>query len=368
MATDCIAGHRAFIHDRGGVQRIAELENLTSCKWSRVRDDASEGQVNISAVYCDPQSDVLNIIEPGRHELVIYRGDTRVWEGPITRMSFDSLGVSIFARDIMHYLYRTVMEDGYTSRDPGPSEYVITRADRIITAELTRRDVAETGVGLASINVLPFLTLHQEATDAKCTVVTLPMQYTVFEHIDKLAEDYGMDYTVIGRALHLWDTHEPLAQIETATESDFLGDFTLTSFGMELGTRAIVTDGRGIWGEDGGVDTYYGLWERLTTAYDEEVDDGPPPSQLAMESQAIRALAGRNPTPLEVRVPENSSINPRGVFNIDNLVPGTWVPLRATLLTRPIQQMQKLHTMTVTETPGAENITISLIPAPGLLV
>lgn len=367
MPTDCIAGHRAFIHDRGGIQRIAELENLARVIWGRVRDDASDGEVDISAVYCDPQSAVLNAIEPGRHELVIYRGDTRVWEGPITRIAYTSLGVSLFARDITEYLYFTAMESGYASNVPPPSEYVITRANRVLTTELTRRNVLELGVGLPSINVLPYLTLHQEVTDSKCTVVTVPMQYTVFEHIDKLAEDYGMDYTVVGRALHLWDTHEPLAQTELVTEADFLSDFTLTVYGRELGTRAISTDGQGVWGEDGGVDDYYGLWERLTTAYDEETDDGPPPSQSALESQAIRNLAGRNPTPLMVRVPDNSTINPRGVLNIDNLVPGVWVPMQATLLTRPINQMQKLDSMRVTEEPSGETVTVTLYPAPGTI-
>lgn len=366
MPTDCIAGHRAFIHDRGGVQRVAELENLARVAWGRIRDDSSDGQVAISAVYCDPQADILNQIEPGRHELVIYRGDTRVWEGPVTRIAYTRLGVSIFARDIMEYLYSTVMENAYDNSGTN-SAFVIDRASTIITTELTRRDVAETGVGLPSINVLPFFTLHQLPSDARTTASTLPMQYTVFEHIDKMAEDYGMDYTVVGRALHLWDTHQPLAQIETVTEADFLDDFTVTVYGRELATRAVVTDGRGIYGESGTVDDYYGLWERLVTAYDEETDDGPPPSQTAMESIAIRRLAGHNPTPLQVRVGDNASINPRGVLNVDNLIPGTWVPLRATLLTRNIQQMQKIDSVKVVEDPGTETISVTLNPAPGVL-
>ncbi len=362
MPLDCVDSHRAFVHDRGGVQRIDEMVNLGRVIWGRVRDDTSEASVDISAVYCDPQASLLNQLEPGRHELVIYRGEERVWEGPISRLAYTSSGVSIFARDVTHYLAKLAMESAYTSY---PSEFVIDRVMRILNTELTRKDLAEAAVGLVSVNILPFITAHQLPTDAKTLAKTVAMQYTVFEHLDTLAADYGIDYTVVGRALHLWDTHQPLGQTQTVTEADFLGDMTVTVYGMELGTRAISTDGQGIYGDFGGADPYYGLWERLDTAYDEDTADGPPPSQTELQSQAIRNLAGRNPTPLQVRIPDNSTLNPNGVLSMTDLVPGVWIPMRATLLTKNISQIQKLDTMTVTAEPGKETITVTLYPAPG---
>lgn len=364
MPIDCVSGHRAFIHDRGGIQRIGELGNLGRVIWGRVRDDISDSTVDISAVYCDPQSDLLNAIEPGRHELVIYRGEDRVWEGPISRVAYTADGVSLFGRDVGQYLHFLAMQSAYTS---WPGEFVIARMMRILTTELTRKDVAEAAVGLASVNVLPFIVDHQLPTDAETVAGTVAMQYTVFEHMDNLAANNGIDYTVVGRALHLWDTHQPLGQTQTVTEADFIGDMTLTSYGMEMGTRAIVTDGQGIYGEFGGADAYYGLWERLATAYDEDTEDGPPPTQSAMESQAVRNLAGRNPTPVQVRIPDNSSLNPNGVLSINDLVPGVWIPMRATLLTRPVSQMQKLDSVRVTAEPGKETISVTMYPAPGNL-
>lgn len=357
----CISEHRAFIHDRGGVQRLYEITNLASCKWGRVRDDISEASIQVSAQFCDQQAEALNAIEPGRHELVVYRGDERVWEGPLSRIAYGRAGVEIYAKDVMHYLYFTAMANGYDNS--GASVFVTNRAQNIIATELSRRDLAETGAGLPSINVLPFLVNHHYPTDAKTRAKTVPYQYTVFEHIDNLAADYGMDYVAVGRSIHLWDTHRSLGQTPIITENDFLGEMVITSYGMELGTRAISTDGQGVWGSAGGVDSYYGLWERLTTAYDEETDEELP-TQAELDSQAIRGLVNRNPTPVTLRIPDGSTINPAGNLTFSDLVPGVLMPLRATVLVREFSQMQKIDKVNVVEDSSGETVTMTLVPAP----
>lgn len=363
MSSECITEHRVFLHERGGIERIDELVNIQVCSWARVRDDISEASVTISANFCDSQRDVLNLIEPGRHELVIYRGDVRSWEGPITRIAFGRSGVQIFARDVVHYLHTTVMESGYDNSGVN-ADFVTNRAANIITTELTRKDVAEVAAGVPSANVLPFLVNHHNALDSRTTAKTVPMQYTVFEHIDNLAADYGMDYTAVGRAIHLWDTHRSLGKTPIVTEDDFFGDLVVTAYGMELGTRAISTDGQGVWGESGGVDPFYGLVERLTTAYDEETDDGPPPSQSELESQAIRSLVDRNPTPVTVRLPDGSGINPNGSLRLEDLIPGVLIPLRATVLVRNLSQLQKVDRVQVREDAAGESVMLTLVPAP----
>src|SRR6202000_182584 len=104
-------------------------------------------------------------------------------------------------------------------------------------------------------------------------------------------------------------------------------------YGMEFATRSIVTDGQGNWAEadtevNGGVDPYYGLGE--TVKHTEVTTDGTAvatPTQADLISQADRNLVGRNPTPLQVRVPDGSEINMDGVLTIDMLVPGVYIPL-----------------------------------------
>lgn len=357
MTIDCVTQHRAYIYDRGGVTRLAEIVQLASVEWTRVRDDISEATVNVNGQACQAQADTLGGIEPGRHELVLYRGDERVWEGPINRLTYTRDSVEIHALDVLYYASRTVMHLGYDNSYPNV-DYVIDRAALILTTELGRKEALT-----PPINVLPHLTLHQLATDAKTSAETVPYQYTVFEHIDALAAKSGLDYTVIGRAIHLWDTHESLGLTAVLTENDFLGDITVSVYGSELATRAIVTDGQGVAGIAGGIDPFYGEWETLATAYDENEDAGAPPTQAELKSQAARNIVGRIPAPLQVRIPDGSSLNPTGVLTLGDLVPGVYMPLRADMTVRVIQQTQKLNKVSVTETPAGEEITVVLYPA-----
>src|SRR6202012_1892702 len=168
----------------------------------------------------------------------------------------------------------------------------------------------------------PYITLHENAGDAKTTAVTSAYAMTVWSHLDDLAANNGIDYTVLGRAIHVWDTsNASMGYTPTVTQADFNGKLAFSSYGMELATRSIVTDGQGNWQEaateiNHGVDRYYGLVETLTNPY-ESSNATATPSKADLISQAERNLVGRLPTPLQVRVPDNSSINMNGVLTLD---------------------------------------------------
>lgn len=357
MALECVNDHRVFVYDRGGRQRLWELTNIASVKWGRIRDDISQAELFLSALSCDGQSSIISQIEPGRHEIVIHRNGVRVWEGPIVREKLTRQGAQFFARDVMHYAYRTVMHAAYSNAYPNVA-FVTNRAEAILRGELARKEALS-----PPINVLPFLVNHHTPTDAETTRSTKQMSYTVFEHVDDLAAKSGMDYTVLGRAIHLWDTSKPLGTGPRLTEADFNGDLDITIYGMELATRAISTDGQGNYGSAGGVDPYYGEVERLYTAYDENEDSGPPPTQAELNSQAVRNLEGRLPTPVIMNVPAGSSLNPKGVVSIDHLVPGAYFPVSIDRFGRTFSQMQKLNRVQFVETPEGESITVDMGPA-----
>lgn len=358
MAISALVRHTAWVMDRGGQRRIFQIVDIERIIWDRIRDDVSSASVDVSALPDSPQAEFLASLKyaTGRYELCIWREGVRVWEGPITLVTFRRSGVEIVARDVMHYAARTIMRAEYDNRFPNVT-YVVERAKTILTAELARKEALD-----PPINVLPYLVDHQTLTDAETSRRTLPYQMTVFEHVDDLAAKAGMDYTVIGRAIHLWDTSKPaMGYTRTVTESDFLGELYVSIYGMELGTIAAVTDSQGSFGTTGAVDPYYGEWERLETAYDEDSSAAPTTAELV--SQAQRNLAGRMPTPLQVRVPDNSSINMDGVLTINDLVPGIYMPLVATINILQISQMQKLKTVRVTETAEGEDVQITLYPA-----
>jgi hypothetical protein len=359
MALGCTI-HRAFIYDRGGGNRLFEVTPISRVSWERLRDDISQGQITILDPSEDCQRQMLRV-HPHRHELVIYRGSERVWEGPITLMGWHRDRIEVTAKDVMYYAYRTVMRSGYDNSYPN-IQTVVQRAINVL-GELSRKEALD-----PPIDVLPYVTALTTSTDAETSKVTIPYQSTVFDDVDALAWRSGLDYTVIGRRILLFDTHTIFYTTPQVTESDFLSEIIVTQYGSEHATWAASVSASGNVGisfADGapaGTDPFYGEWELVDSAYNE--DGTTAPTEDALEQQASRNLNGRNPVPLHVRVPDNSRLNPQGVLTLAQLVPGVRVPLRATLLTFEVSQMQKLDRVLVTEdAESGQSISVTLFPA-----
>lgn len=360
MAYSCET-HTAYIYDRGGTRRVGMLTPLTYVQWNRVIDDISSAIVRSVAPSWECAK-MLSEVMPGRHEMVVFRGSERVWEGPISRLAYHRDYVEIEARDIMHYAYRTVLHAGYDNSYPN-IDTVINRCLDMLEGELARKEALD-----PPINVLPHVTAIITANDSRTSRKTIPYAATLFEDIDSLAQYAGMDYTVVGRRLILADTHTVYAKTQTVTENDFIGDVVITLYGMDLATEAWVLGqdpqdgGPTPVGHYGANDPYYGEWEVLDTPYNEGGEESV--TQGALDSQAQRNVAGKNPTPLMVRIPEGSTLNPAGILKISDLVPGVRIPLRATLTAREITQMQKLREVRVTEQEGTgETVQVTMAPA-----
>lgn len=350
-----IETHTARIYDRGGVRSLFEIKGLSKVKWTRERDEMSEALVELPTTEIDRQAEKLVSITPGRHELVIFRDKERVWEGPCNIPKLEGDVFSISALDTLHYWNRTVMRVPYSSAGTAV-EPVVSRIARIARAELARKEAL-------GYNLLSFLNAYVKTGDARTTTTTAAYQATVYGHLESLAARNGIDYTVVGRGVHLWDTSRgAMGTTPVVSQKDFLSRVTIAKYGAELATIAYATDGQGVSGIAGGVDPYFGEVELLATAYDEEKDEVRP-TLAELNEQAVRNLRGRNPVPLTIRVPENSSIAPDGVLQPQFWVPGIYVPLRGNFGPYQIQQMQKIQKVTVTEDSDGENVQISLYPA-----
>lgn len=351
--------HTAFIYDKGGKDRLFQIHNPAEIVYSRIRDDQSSATIRVLPVDRDRQLAELETIEPGRHELHIFWGNRLAWCGPVNLPQNQNVyGLwEMDALDITRYLDRTAMESAYNNAYPNV-DYVVRRVEKILTTELARKE--------ADWNLMDHMHFYVQDGDAQTTAKTYRYQSSVMDHLDDLAARSGIDYTVIGRELHVWDTSRAaVGQTEIAGREDFLSEPTIKKYGAELATRVIATDGQGGFGISGGVDPYYGEWDIVTQAYDAETDSvKPTPAQL--RSQAQLSLKGRNPTPVAVSVPEGSSLNEKShLFNIDVLVPGVWIPLRLIVNGRPLTRMQKLQQMQVTDNANGVAITVSLYPAAG---
>lgn len=356
------AHHTVELFDRGGTRKLGQLGPLSRVRWERMRDDTSSATayVEFTSKQCN---EVLALVEAGRAEMVIYNGGERVWEGPITHVAYRGSSVEVTARDVTHYVNRTIMRAEYDSRYPN-NEFVIDRLKRIFTAELARKEALD-----PPANILPHIVYRYAdvvSDEAGTASRTLPYEMTVFEHLDNYASRGGIDYTVVGRSLVLFDVHQKLGQTPTVTAADFIGETIITQYGMELATYVAMTDGQGHWGDAGGTDPYYGEWETLYQAYDEDTaaEGDDPPSVAELASQAKRTWSQGRIPPMVVRVPENTTVNPNGVLTMANLVPGTWVPLSATIAGKTLTQMQKLDSMSVEETEKGLEVKVTMSPAP----
>lgn len=367
----CVGGHSAYIYDRGGFTRVAQLLDLSQVKWTRDRDGVSEATVRIEGSACSAQADMLALIEPRRSELVIFRGNDRVWEGPVWRVGWHSDHVEINAHDVMAYVMATPLSKAWDNRFKGiydaegdlvsmvtsPTE-VTTRIGQILAYEMP---VWESPALDPPANVLPHVVIHHNVNEAQTSAYTEPFEMTVGEHIQSLGRTAGIDWTVVGRSLHVWDVSRNLGVTRQLTEADFFSEVILTAYGADLATNVYVLGRDGAYGHAEKPSSYYGPWTMILTPYNEEGTNDP--TQEELDSQALRNINGRQPVPVEVRVPDNSGIRLNESLTIHDMVPGVQIPLLATLNSRRMSQVQKIDFVTVTETPKGETVQVTLSPA-----
>lgn len=140
MSLSCVK-HTAFLYDRGGRQQLTEIKPLTQVGWARARDDITNGEAFANGIDEDC-ADALALAEAGRHELVIFRGSKRVWEGPITLVARKGNSITIKARDVAYYVNRTIMRNEYDNRYPNTG-LVLDRLKRIFDAEVSRWEAVD---------------------------------------------------------------------------------------------------------------------------------------------------------------------------------------------------------------------------------
>lgn len=366
--------YRVFVFDRGGLVPRGELKPTSMLRWGRVRDDISTAEVVIDG-FDDDCGALLGQLRSWAHEIVVFRDGLRVWEGPITTLTYTKERVSLVARDPMAYVYRRILRQGYNdsyrlvSGEQMGLKTVVERAGIIVVNALAYSDP----------NLLPYLSLLSSSQDARQSRIVPDYTKTAWEEIDDMAANAGLDYTTVGRRIILWDTHNFVGVLPEMRDGDFSEPLTVSEYGMNASNYFAVTDGQGGWGAayplgktiDDWTE-FYGPLEQLASGYGDLLPiDGSTmtPDQLAAEqavltSQAQRNINGRWPAPVVVRVPDNATINPDVNIGINQLIPGTWIPLRADTTVRKVTQMQKLDSITVNVDEQGERVNIVMSPAP----
>jgi hypothetical protein len=380
---ECVAGHTAAIYDRGGKRRIGVLRDLNFVSWGREESAVTDGEILLTGKSCDAQANTIRKIEPRRHELVIFRGDDRVWEGPILHSATKSTTARIVAKDVGEYLNGTALSVPWPT-DPDTPTLMTDRILDIITHELTVPYDMVVGTASAAhtitvqrwenltppANILPFLEVRDGGVLTRSN--TEAFQMTLGEHLANLTRS-GVNITALGRKILVWDSAFAVGRTRQLTESDFYGEPEVIISGSDYTaiwhvspqSQEEVEEGveppPPAVGNAGRVDPYYGAWTMIHTADNEEGGDTDA-SQDALNSQAQRGLVGRIPVPIELRMPD-AGLRLSHDLTIQELVPGVEMPLLATLNLHKISQMQVLHKMRVTEDSTGEKISVTLVPS-----
>lgn len=347
--------NRAYLADRGGTKIFGELEGATEVTWSRVRDDVSTATVRIQSPNAKC-ADLLRLVRAPRHEVLIARDDEPVWQGPCTLP--DSIGNStvLRARDPLFYTQRTVCKQAWKST---PAEYVTERIAKILRAEMAEWEAA-------GANILDHLVVQSNVETAKTSRSTLAYSQYVWDDMEAVAARGGMDYVMVNRRLFLFDTHQYIARGRRLTDSDFIGDVEVKQYGVELAVRSYVTDNLGHVGVTTTPDSFYGPVELLAAAYEIGAQSAPEAISVPeLTAQSERNARSRYPTPLVLRVPENTLLAPGVVDDLfPHLVPGVAFPVYSDAGIWQVEQIQKLDKVTVTETAAGERVSVTLSPAP----
>lgn len=371
----CVQGHRAFIFDRGGTRRVAAMIDLSKVQWERARDAVSSAMIRVEGDSCRDQSDIIEGIRSHRHELVLFRGRDRVWEGPVQRVASHEDYAEIHAKDVLTYLGAQPLTQLWdnTTAGAGVTE-MTTRFRQIIEYELSHGRIMELEDGTPfpmpaweaidpPVNLLPFLDVRNFPNEARTAAKTLPYQMSVLTHLQSAARTSGIDFTAFGRRILIWDVSRNLGRLQAMTSANFLNKVIVTEYGADHTQAAYVIGQGGVVGSAVNPENidYYGPWTTMFTAYNEEGTNAPGVGEL--NSQARRNLTGRSPVPIEVRIPDNSGILLTDVLSIQDLIPGVQIPLRATLNARKLAQMQKIDHVKVVESSDGETVQVTLTPA-----
>lgn len=368
----CVNGHTILITDRGGSNRYMEVKDVTEVRWSRLTDQRSTATITITGASCRRQEERLAGVEPRRHEVVIYRGDERVWEGPVryTRTGRDK--VTIFAADVLEYAAYRPLTKWWPGPDKGGPSLMTDRIEQILEYELTT-DYLAPGTSRVvpswetidpPIGVIEHLDIRPG--DILTRSEAFPFEMTVLEHMTNLARG-GLDFTTVGRRIVVWDSAKAIGATRTMTEADIDGDPTIYANGEDLIAVQHVV-GQPVQdappGDTANVGSYvrgfdfYGPWAHLHTRSDEDSESTT--MQAALSTQARDLSAGGVPVPIDLNIGNSSSVRLDATLGINDLVAGVEIPVVARLMGRDIQRTQRLISLTVSETAQGESISANI--------
>lgn len=342
----CPASYTAAVFRRGGTHVLATLSGLTDLSWQRRLDAISTASVEVAKEQAGSDCCAhIGATQPWSHELGIYREDALVWQGPIQTITEDADTITIDAADVIAWMQVRLIRDAYDFTDSGKDQtemavYMIEQAywpdDNHV-----REFVLSAPTGASA---------NPQKRD--------PYTATWYDALSDLVQ-LNVDYTTVGRRILIGGDLSALTPPLSLADSSFLGNLQLILDGSYLATRYCATGQQGNpVGCYGGVDDFYGLVERVTSA----------DSITTQWDADFTAQSERNaayPLPLVVTLPSDASLNETAPVSINELVCGARVDLGLTTFCRNIRQRMRLSGVSAAWDGSFEKVGITLEPAQG---
>lgn len=340
--------NEAWLYMKGGQVPIAPIEGPSSIEWNRVLNDVSDAAIDIPTGQHGECCSVYGKIGTWGHEVVIFRDDQRVWEGPLTNIKWRRGGVSLIAQDQLGRSKKTAVDQSIVHPEPG-----------FFAVDEFWDDVGRT-FAAQDPNVLAHRLRLGVSTGPK---VTRDVKVYGGYYYDQLLElvKGGAMFTVVGRRILMWPSTTTIGITATLLPASHMsGEVEIEEDGMELSAGAIASNDEGLYGVGAGsaVDAFYGLVETLIAS-----------SETGVTSLAATAgdwRKGHYPAPLRVNLPADSVLSCEAPFGMEELIPGTLVPVKIEEgICKSVLSTHQLTSVKVTQDASGEKVSVTLDSASG---
>jgi hypothetical protein len=343
--------NQAWIYQKGGTIPIAPIVGPTSLEWNRLLNECSDAVVEIPTGQHGECCSIYGKLGTWGHELVVFRDDERVWEGPLTNIKWRRGGVSLTAQDPLAWSKKRIT-----------SAKLVTIQDYV---EKQAWEMVAESLGDTLPDHFPNVTPYAQRLAATTgPVVTRDVALAGGMYYDQWLElaQAGAMFTFVGRRLLVW--HSSYTMGVTATllpASHMSGEVEIEEDGFGLGVRVGMVNDDGLLGFGGpgsATDPFYGLSDLLFSS------DAPDSATLAQI--AITMQESTYPAPLLVNLPQGSVLSCDAPFSMGELIAGTLVPVKIDDgICKTVISTHQLTGVKVTQDAEGEKVAVTLAPASG---
>lgn len=348
---------------RGGEQIITPpLTTITSIEWGRRLGDISEATITVGKTHYghypgEPCPEPIAWLEPGEHELELWRDQTLVWIGFVHRVVESATEWTVHLRDMLGWL-------DTRTRD---SAREWTGVDLTTIAF----DVIDDGFAGGDEGFLEFI--QQTPTGIISDLEVDKASKTLWEVVDNDVARQGLDVTCCLRTIMLGpqadEDTQPVARI---TDDDVIADIEVENSGEVAATKVWAHGGRP--SDDPDAEDVIGVYGGRINGLllERVVSDDTWTRQAQVDRIAEDRVRQLRPPLMILRMPQQTQLTPYTPVPITHLVPGWRFDIHVGSYCRPVLQGMRLAQLSVTWEPasatgsgGGETVQASFVPLRG---